>query len=527
MNVKIVGTVLGGLIIAAGAQDDPIPARPQQDPAMDLRDLKPVRSADAAQVTRPVAPEKQKKQSDQEDRLKLLSGGSLDGKFLGFHEGRVRWAHSAFDAPVSVDAAAVDSVRVKQATLPHKAADCRVTLVTGENVIGSLKSFNEQALVLETWYAGELTIPRRAIQLVEPRRTMARVVYEGPEQGPDGWLTGNRNTGVALKPFNAVQLQAQGAVPAQERALEAIGRRAPGGQGGAKKTPLWRYANKGFMSMISGPILGRKDLELPDRCALEFDFQYVGYFNLGINIFADQIKNEYSGNSYSLRLDQNNAYLYRIQNGSTSNLGNAQSQLTGKTECRVTLLVDKPAKTLALLINDRLVNKWEDGRGAFAGKGNGVLFTSRNNSAMRISRIRIREWDGSLPNGDKEVMGNGKEDYVRFSNGDGFSGKILRMEDDKLVFKTNFGEVPVPMNTVEKMAVINPAQEAGSAPAAVSTDLVGNGNLMLEFFGWEQGAVKVRHQYLGEISVDPAVFESLKFNLDQPRQRQGAGLFDQ
>ena len=121
---------------------------------------------------------------------------------------------------------------------------------------------------------------------------MARVVYEGPEQGPDGWLTGNRNTGVALKPFNAVELQAQGAVPAQERALEASGRRAPGGQGGAKKTPLWRYANKGFTSMTSGPILGRKDLELPDRCALEFDFQYLGYFNLGINIFADQIKNE-------------------------------------------------------------------------------------------------------------------------------------------------------------------------------------------------------------------------------------------
>ena len=38
------------------------------------------------------------------------------------------------------------------------------------------------------------------------------------------------------------------------------------------------------------------------------------------------------------------------------------------------------------------------------------------------------------------------------------------------------------MNTVEKMAVINPVQEAGSAPAAVSTDLVGNGNLMLEFW---------------------------------------------
>ena len=170
MNVKIIGTVLGGLIIAAGAQDDLPP--PQQGPTVGLSDLKPVRSTDAAQVTRRVAPETQKKQSDQEDRLKLLDGGLLDGKFLGFHEGRVRWAHSAFGAPVSVDAEAVDSVRVKQVALPLEVADCRVTLVTGENVIGTLKSFNEQALVLETWYAGELSIPRRAIQLVEPRRTM-------------------------------------------------------------------------------------------------------------------------------------------------------------------------------------------------------------------------------------------------------------------------------------------------------------------------------------------------------------------
>ena len=155
-----------------------------------------------------------------------------------------------------------------------------------------------------------------------------------------------------------------------------IGRRAPGGKG-REEDSVVAVCKQGVYEHDQWSDPRPKDLELPDRCALEFDFQYLGYFNLGINIFADQIKNEYSGNSYSLRLDQNNAYLYRIQNGSTSNLGNAQSQLSGKTECRVTLLVDKPAKTLSLLINDRLVNKWEDGRGAFAGKGNGVLFTSR------------------------------------------------------------------------------------------------------------------------------------------------------
>ena len=134
---------------------------------------------------------------------------------------------------------------------------------------------------------------------------MARVVYEGPEQGPDGWLTGNRNTGVALKPFKAVELQAQGAVPAQERALgRLVGVRR---EGKGRKGPVVAVCKQGFTSMTSGPILGRKDLSCPIG-ALEFDFQYLGYFNLGINIFADQIKNEYSGNSYSLRLDQNNAF---------------------------------------------------------------------------------------------------------------------------------------------------------------------------------------------------------------------------
>ena len=47
----------------------------------------------------------------------------------------------------------------------------------------------------------------------------------------------------------------------------------------------------------------------------------------------------------------------------------------------------------------------------------------------------------------------------------------MRLENGKLVFKTNFGEVPVPMDTVEN-GVINP-QESISTPKAVSTDLMG------------------------------------------------------
>ena len=282
--------------------------------------------------------------------------------------------------------------------------------------------------------------------------------------------------------------------------------------------------NNGFVCASSGPILGRKDLDLPNRCALNFDLQWTGYFNLGVNIFADQINNEYSGNSYSLRVDQTNIYLYRIQNGSTSNLGNVRSQLAGKKRCQLTLLIDKEARTVSVLIDGQLIRKWKDSR-PFAGKGKGLLFTSRNNSAMRLSRIRITEWNGNLPENDATKSGNGKEDFVLFSNKDSISGRAKRIEGGKLIFTTNFGDVPLPVSNMSSLTLSNPVKRLTPDSEHVRMQMQKNGRLTVELLSWESGKVKIRSPYFGEAVFDSSVFEKLNFNLNQPRQDDEEGLF--
>ncbi|MDG2213127.1 MAG: hypothetical protein P8M70_04805 [Verrucomicrobiota bacterium] len=494
-----------------------------------LKGLVPVKSKEISATSQPVQVT-EKKKDNRPDRLKLLNGDSFTGKFQGVNDGHVLWLHPSFAEPARVIARDVSSVRLEQREVSaEKTENCSVSLVSGGKLNGVLLELDEDGLTLDTWYGGKLKISREFVRSIEPGIKPERIVYQGPEDGPDGWMTGNRNTGQVLKQMLRKNAKAEvGAVGADKQRALAIIRRAivPGKvvAGAAGQQGAWRYVNNGFVCASSGPILGRKDLELPGQCSLTFDLQWTGYFNLGVNIFADQINNEYSGNSYSLRVDQNNIYLYRIQNGSTANLGNVRSQLTGRKRCQLSLLIDKEAKTLSVLIDGQLIRKWEDTR-PFAGKGKGLLFTSRNNSAMRLSRIRITEWNGSLPESDASKSGNGKEDFVVFSNKDSISGKAKRIEGDKLIFTTNFGDIPLPVSNMSSLTFSNPIKRLTPKERDVKMLMQKNGIVNVELLSWSAGKAKVRSPYFGEAVFDSSVFEKLDFNLNEPRQDDEEGLF--
>ena len=498
-----------------------------QKDALKPAELKVAKSKAISRTSRPVKPSEIKSEQ-RPDRIKLLNGDSFSGKFMGIHDGYLLWQHPSFMGPVQVVAKDVSSVHLESAQAKNeKSHDCVVSLISGGRLSGKLAGLSEEVVALETWYGGRLQIAREFVRSVEPGMKPERLVYQGPQDGPDGWMTGNRNTGQALK-----QMANRNGVPAEvrpdkQRALVALGRvQGPGRAkpGAVRSQGTWRYVNNAFICESSGPILGRKDLDLPDRCALRFDLQWTGYFNLGVNIFADQINNEYSGNSYSLRIDQNNMYLYRVQNGSTSNLGNVPSQLTGKKRCQLTVLIDKVAKRIAVMLDGRLIRKWEDTR-PFAGKGKGLLFTSRNNSAMRLGAIQITEWNGSVPDGNSAKSANSKEDFVLFANKDSISGKAKRIEGDKLIFTTNFGDVPLPVANMRSLTFSNLIKAPTPKAGEVRVQMVKAGRLTLELVDWGESQVKVRSPYFGEAAFDHSVFEKLDFNLNQLRQEDEEGLF--
>ena len=290
----------------------------------------------------------------------------------------------------------------------------------------------------------------------------------------------------------------------------------------------WRYVDNGFNCSSSGPLLGRKDLEFPDRCQIEFDIQWSNYFGLGINLYADNIKNEYTGNSYSLRMDHSNVYLYRISNNSSSRIGvNVQSRMKQpKTRAHVAIFIDKAQKTITLLVDDQLVHKWKDNNAKFAGKGNGLLFTSRNSYPMRLSNIRIAEWDGNLPQADGgKNLGNGKDDYVKFKNDDSISGQAKTIRDGKLTLATSFAEVPVDMSSISVLELANPVVKTTPKAGEVQAQMRARGQLTFRMQSWVDGKVRVVSPYFGTADFDSSVFEKLMFNRHVPRRASGSNIF--
>ena len=530
MNDKIryllTSILLCGSMALPGLEQKPL-QREVDDPApAEFKDVKPARSSELARSSNPPKDVSVKATEPRPEKLKLLNGDNISGKFLGLKDGKVLWQHPSFKNSVLVNSADVAEIRLFPGAGKSRRHNCTVELVNGDTLQGDLNELSETELILDTWYGGRLKLPRSSVRVLRPGQAHDLVVYEGPDGSPDGWQTGNRNTGVQMRAFGLNNLNPlNGPAAPAKLALQILGK-VPQKQKGTGKN--WRFVDNGFNCSSSGPLLGRKDLELPDRCQIEFDIQWSNYFGLGINLYADNIKNEYTGNSYSLRMDHSNVYLYRISNNSSSRVGiNIQSRMQQpKTRAHVVICVNKDQKTFTLLVDDQLVHKWKDNNANFAGKGNGLLFTSRNSYPMRLSNIRISEWDGNLPQaGDGKNHGNGKDDYVQFTNEDSISGKAKTIRGGKLILATSFAEVPVEMTNVSILELTNPVVKVSPKAGQIHSEMRARGRLTFTVQSWVNGKVRVMSPYFGIADFDPSVFEKLEFNNDVPRRIGGNNIF--
>jgi len=518
----------GGEVVPARQLALPVPGQIPVVNGGELKDAQPVRSSTPARTSNPPKAKAPVKPKERPDKLKFLNGDSLSGRFQGIIDGNVVWQYPAFTEPAKVKLSAVEQIRIIPRDKKNLKHNCSVELVNGDWFTGDLVSLNEEGLELDTWYGGRLKLPRQHVRFVRPGQVSSRILYEGPDGSPEGWKTGNRNNStVPMAPFgnNNFINPANGPAAPQQLALQIIGKQ-PIGRAVNSNIAKWRFVDNGFNCSTSGPMLGRNDMALPDKLMMEFDFQWSNYFSLGVNLYADTIKNEYTGNSYSLRIDRSNVYLYRIDNSRQVRVGvNVQSGMSTKTRSRVTICVDRPKRLFALLMDGRLIHKWEDKGAKFAGKGNGILFTSRNSYPMRLSNMTISEWDGNIPDAGGDKKGNGKEDFVKFVNEDTLSGTAQSLKDGKLTMKAAFGETPLDFKTIALLELANPRVNAKPDAGEIRIRLLSHGQVTVDIEEWVGDKVRVRSPYFGTAEFDPAVFEKLEFNRHIPRRASGDNIF--
>jgi hypothetical protein len=436
------------------------------------------------------------------DTLTFTNGDTLKGAFMGVEPGQgARWRHDGIKETITVIPSTVRSIRLERTpTRKGEAATCRVFLANGDKLAGDLVSLDTNGLILKTWYAGTLTLPRSCIQSVATLFQPTEVVYEGPTS-VEGWTLGG-GAGRQMIFDNGMVLGAAFAGAVQV-------------DGDARVNPdqaAWQYKQGAFEASSPGSI-GR-DVKLPPISNLEFELQCQGYPQFAVQFYADNLAREYGGNAYMMQFSQRTLYLRHYSRpGSSTMVGNTQTAFSpGQNKVRISIRTHRAQKTIALFMDDVLVNRWTDNR-EMGGEGTGIMFMQQGNVPVRISNIRVTEWDGRLDETEAATTA-AKDDFLTLRNQDKITGQLLAIREGKVEFKAAFTQVSVPLERVGAVSLASGRTKAAEpGPDTTVLQFRDFGRLALKVESWKEQQVEGTSPLFGPVKLNPAAFKQLDFNL--------------
>lgn len=482
--------------------------------------------------------------------LLMTNGDVLTGQFLGIDpkEG-YQLQHPAARIPFFVSAASVFKLTLRdQPTLPARRQMLQIKLINGDEIPIQSAELDGEKIHVETWFAGKLSMPRSVVRVLIPISS-SKIVFEGPDT-LKGWgaalmglqlsLDGPEIGGVQVERIieagpaekaglmiGDIVLEFQGKkYQKRDELIAAVKQYEPGQKATIKfkrgemikdaevvlDTVGWTLQQGALVANGKGGNIGH-DVNLPDMSEIEFELAWRDNPNLTVAFYCDQVNSASQMNGYTMQISQNYVYLNRYDRDGlviqTSNIGNAQTQIgLPKLSTHLSIRCNRNQKSIALLADGVLVRQWRDAR-EFPGVGKGIQFTGYT-QPIKISQLRVREWNGRLPNDGEPASPNPKEDYIRLANEDSLSGQILSIREGRLNFKSSLGEFPVPF---EKVGVIKFAAVPANAvpPAKAFITLHGGGKLNLTIEGWANGQVDVSSPSFGKGRLQAAAISSVEF----------------
>jgi hypothetical protein len=417
------------------------------------------------------------------DSLLFRNGDLLYGQLLAIDApGAVQWRHPDAAQPIEFkpdSIAQIDFPAPTNSAAPSNNA-CRLLLANGDSLEGGLVSCDRNAVALQTWYAGRLSIPRASLQsLVFMRRPPA--VFDGIT-GLDGWT-------------------------------QSVSAAAAPGESGQ-----WTCRNGAFYAGKTASIA--RDLKLPDVAEIQFDLAWKGALNLAVALYTDSLR-PVQLNAREQAPDFGGFYSFRFQNTVLIDLwaikkadpirplGQAiDLSLNNKDRLHVALRVSKPQHRIALFLDDKLIKEWVDPQG-FIGQGTGMRFVQNHNpgSVVKLSHLRITHWDGIF-----EEPAADSADACWLENGHKIAGAIESINNGKMAARTTHGPVEIPLAQLKAIAF---ARQQTSPPqtqaGAVRATFAQGGALTFILETWRPNEMIIRSADFGKARINPAAFARLQF----------------
>ncbi len=422
--------------------------------------------------------------------VRFANSDTLPGALQSLTTERLVWDSPVLEKPtpfllekvldLSLDATVPDSDARHEAT---------VTLTNGDVIRGQLAGLPEGAVELDTWYGGRLRFNRL---MVSDIRIAERpdLIYRGPT-GIDDWkLSGSR--------------------------------------------PAWIYQNSSFRSAAAGSIA--RSVELPEECSISFDVEWRNALSLKIVFFSDDLSTERPTNGYELSIQRRFLYLKSCKTqmsiGNTSNAAVLQENEKARIEIRSSL---RSGKT-CILVDDEIIEVWTDGDVAKMKHGRGIHFISQNESAMRVSRIEVAAWDGHIDKLPEQPVpgfprfGRGgeaeekkpeeerpKEGRMELRNGDSITGEVTGIQDGRILVKTPFRDVRLPLGALRSLN-LKPAEleRCKRENGDVRAWLPDGSSLVFRLEGVGEGTLSGSSQNFGSATFKTSAFSRIEFNIYEP-----------
>lgn len=421
--------------------------------------------------------------------VRFSNNDSLPGSLHSLTTERLVWDSPVLDKPspfllekvldLSLDA------EVPEVSARHEAT---VTLTNGDVVRGQLAGLPDGAVELDTSYAGRLRFNRL---MVSDIRISERpdLLYRGPTGIEDWKLSGAR--------------------------------------------PAWTYRNSSFRSSAAGSIA--RSMNLPDECSIAFDVEWRSALNLKLVFFSDDLATDRPTNGYELSIQKRFLYLRNCKTqmsiGNSSNAASLQQNEKARIEIRSSL---RSGKT-CILVDDEIIEVWTDPEVAKMKHARGLHFISQNESPLRVSRIEVAGWDGhvdKLPDQPvpgfprfgrggqeekKEEEERPKEGRMELRNGDSITGEVTGIEEGRILVKTPFRDVRLPLEALRSLN-LKPVEleRCKRENGDVRAWLPDGSSLVFRLEGVGEGTLSGTSQNFGSATFKTDAFSRIEFNIYEP-----------
>lgn len=412
-------------------------------------------------------------------------GTTLSGEVLGFERGgSVKLLTPYSGDPLVIPIEQLREIHFRDhAPAPDLAFDrasTRLQLSTGETFPGEIVKLSDDALTLETEWAGTLQIPRPWLSHADFNLVRQKLVYSGPTPDDD-WLG----------------------------------------------EELWEQTDGAFDNAGGKSI--SLDVPLPDRFVLSCEIAWEQTPHLQIGFFLADPSHEAPADHYELVLSQRGFELRRFMPGRNQPIVLGTSYRVpaqfDDSSIDLELRVDRQTRRFYLAIDGTEEAVFHDPTSDTAPAPGGthlmLLGSTDERSHTRIGNIRVHEWDSKTFRQRREGRGSGTKDVIIDITGSRFSGvaqSIAPSTDEgfAMTFQPLGVEDPVqvPLTRISRLFFSETARGEDHTSSYTIT-LNDRGSLEAAAIELAGDDLKVQHPFLGGLTIPLSSVQNVSVTKDE------------